>query len=220
MTQPKLDTEAETNTDAPLALTLFGPMQVWVRGQSLPHLRSRKALWLLALLVLRPGKLVEREWLAESLWPDADPAQALAGLRTALSELRQALGPESERLQSPSRHILRMELGGADCDVTAFDAAVSSGQIEALAAAAALYRGPLLEGCAEEWVGQERGQREQDCLRALLMLAEGALATGSLGQAADYFQRAVTLDPWRDAARRGLMEAQAQSGDINAALHV
>jgi len=53
-----------------LGLTLFGPMQALIDGQSLPRLRSRKALWALALLTLRHGKPVERQWLAGALWPD------------------------------------------------------------------------------------------------------------------------------------------------------
>ena len=72
-----------TPDDAPpaLALTLFGPMQISAGGQPLSHLRSRKALALLALLALRLGRPVEREWLAGTLWPDADQEQAAASLR-------------------------------------------------------------------------------------------------------------------------------------------
>jgi predicted ATPase/DNA-binding SARP family transcriptional activator len=205
---------------APLTLTLFGPMQVSVGGRPIPRLRSRKALWLLALLVLRGGRPVEREWLAGALWPDADPDQALASLRTVLSELRTAIGGEGVRLRSPSRHSLLIDLAGADVDVTAFDTAVADGRLPALARAAALYRGPLLEGCAEEWVGQERAAREQDCIQVLQTLADAALAAGDVDTAAGHYRRAVTLDPWREAARRGLMEALARGGDTNAAFQV
>ncbi|MBC8104713.1 MAG: hypothetical protein H7Z41_19230, partial [Cytophagales bacterium] len=55
---------------APLTITLFGPLSVLVNGQPIPHLRSRKAQWLLALLTLRGGRPVQREWLAGTLWPD------------------------------------------------------------------------------------------------------------------------------------------------------
>ncbi len=212
MTDPK--------TAAALTLTLFGPMQVLVKGLPIPHLRSRKALWLLALLALRGGRPVERGWLADTLWPDADPEQALAGLRTVLSELRAALGGAGERIQSLGRHTLRLDLTGADVDVSAFDAAIAEKTPAALARAAALYTGPLLEGCAEEWVGQERIAREQDCLRALLALADTALATGNHAAAGDFYQRAVALDPWRDAARQGLMESLSRGGSVNAALQV
>src|SRR5258708_33968055 len=95
---------------AALTLTLFGPMQAWVQGRPLPPLRSRKALWLLGLLTLRHDRPVEREWLAGTLWPDADQGQANATLRAVLSDLRRALGRERERLKSPGRHTLLLEL--------------------------------------------------------------------------------------------------------------
>ncbi len=207
-------------TSAPLTITLFGPMQVLVHGEPLPPLRSRKALWLLALLVLRHGRPVEREWLASTLWPDVDPERSLASLRSNLSELRTALGPEGQRLQSPNRRTLLLELSGADVDVIAFDDAIASKSPAAPARAVARYAGSLLEGCPEEWVPQERDAREQDCLRALQMLADAALAAGTYPAAIGYYQRAIVLDPWRDAARRGLMEALSRSGDTNAALQV
>jgi predicted ATPase/DNA-binding SARP family transcriptional activator len=205
---------------AALTITLFGPMQVLVEGHPLPRLRSRKALSLLALLTLRHGRSVEREWLAGMLWPDSDQDQAAASLRPVLSELRRALGSEAARLQSPSRHSLRLELAEADVDVVAFDAAIITKQPSALARAVGLYRGPLLEDSVEEWVGQERTAREQDCLKALETLAEAALATGDIAAAIGCSRRAVALAPWRDAARRSLMEALARGGDANAALQV
>src|ERR1700730_3233158 len=82
---------ASEATSVPLTLRLLGPMQVLVHGRPLPHLRSRKALWLLALLALRQDRPVLREWLAGTLWPDTDQSRAFTSLRATLSELRGAL---------------------------------------------------------------------------------------------------------------------------------
>lgn len=205
---------------APLTIRLFGPLFVLVEGWPLPHLRSRKAQWLLALLTLRHGRPVEREWLAGTLWPDMDQSQAFDNLRPVLSELRKALGSEGERLQSPNRHALILDLAGTDVDVLAFDAAIASKTPLALERAAALYKGPLLEGCAEEWVTQERSERERNCLWALQTLADAALTAGDYGAAADYYRRAANLNLWGDEARRGLMEALDRGGDRNAAIQV
>jgi predicted ATPase/DNA-binding SARP family transcriptional activator len=212
-------TVSETDS-TPLSLSLFGPMWARVRGQDIPRVRSRKSLWLLALLVLRGGRQVEREWLAETLWPDVDQDVAFANLRPALSDLRRALGGEAERLRSPSRHTLSLNLQGAAVDVLAFDAAVAGKTLPELERAVALYRGPLLEGCVEEWASQERSAREQDCLRALATLAEAALTAGDNDAATDYFRRALGVAPGWEAARRGLMEALARGGDSNGAMHV
>jgi predicted ATPase/DNA-binding SARP family transcriptional activator len=211
---------ASKSASVPLTLKLLGPMQVLIHGHPLPHLRSRKALWLLALLTLRQDRPVLREWLAGTLWPDTDQDRAFASLRATLSELRAALEDQGQRLQSPSRHMLFLDLTGADVDLPVFDAAMRSQNPEAMKQTVALYRGSLLEGCNEEWVAQERRQREQDCLQALQTLGDAALAAGDHGAAIGYYRRAVSLDPWREAARRGWMEALAKGGNRNAALQV
>jgi predicted ATPase/DNA-binding SARP family transcriptional activator len=195
-------------------------MQVLVQGQPLPRMRSRKGLWLLALLTLRHDRPVERDWLAGTLWPDMDQSQAFANLRPIVSELRNGLGSQKERLQSPGRHTLRLELSDAEVDVLQFDSAIKSGQLADLEQAIELYKGPLLEGCTEEWVFQERNARELSYLQALQQLGETALEAGNYATASSYYQRVANLDPWSDAARQGWMEALSQSGDRNAALQV
>ncbi|BDI29558.1 serine/threonine protein kinase [Capsulimonas corticalis] len=209
----------ETDT-TPLTLTFFGPMQVLVEGRLLPPQRSRKTLWVLALLALRRDCAVERAWLTEALWPDAYPDQAAVNLNPILSDLRRTLGVEARRLQTPSRHTLRLDLEGAVVDLVEFDAALISQKPGSLERAVSLYTGPLLEGCLEEWASQERNAREQDCLRALQTLAQMALTAGNYGGAADYFRRATRISPQWEAAQRGLMQALSQSGDGNAAMDV
>jgi predicted ATPase/DNA-binding SARP family transcriptional activator len=210
----------QSKMTSPLSVTLFGPMQVQVNGQPLPPLRSRKSLWLLALLILRPHRSLEREWLSGVLWPEVDQSVAFRNLRVILSELRRALGTAGERLQSPRRDTLRFDLAGADVDLLIFDSAITSPRLETLVEAITLYSGPLLEGCPEEWVVPERRQREQSCLRALQVLTEAAFAAGDLAAVIGYCQRSVSIDPWNEAARRGWMQALAQGGNTNAALQV
>ncbi|MCW3096552.1 MAG: hypothetical protein JWL77_2170, partial [Chthonomonadaceae bacterium] len=113
-----------------------------------------------------------------------------------------------------------LNLTDADVDLLTFDAAIKSGKLADLERAVALYQGPLLEDCHEEWIPQERAVREQNCLTALLKLGETALTAGDYETAVGYYQRAASLDPWSDTARRGWMEALAKGGDSNAALQV
>ena len=65
----------------PLAIQLFGPMEVRLRGAPLPRVRSRKSQSLLALLTLRHGREVRRSWLAGLLWPESAGSRAAAYLR-------------------------------------------------------------------------------------------------------------------------------------------
>jgi hypothetical protein len=89
---------------SPLAITLFGTFDVRRAGCPLPPLRSQKGRWLLALLVMQPGRALERAWLAGLLWPDSTARQAAYNLSRNLTDLRHAAGPEARRLETPSPH--------------------------------------------------------------------------------------------------------------------
>jgi hypothetical protein len=78
---------------------MFGPLQVELNGQPLPRLRSRKGHWLLALLVLRHGREVERAWLAGMLWPDS-PVR-FHGLLLAPSRILLANSEPAPRVRTP-----------------------------------------------------------------------------------------------------------------------
>src|SRR5205085_1616592 len=86
--------------------------------------------------------------------------------------------------------------------------------------AVALYRGPLLEECAEEWVFQERQTREQAYLQALEALAAGALAADDPAEAERCLRRVVAVDPLRESTQRALMQVLAAGGNYAAALLV
>src|SRR5262245_56815555 len=128
-----------------LTIHLFGPLRVLIGAEPLPRVPTRSVEWLLALLVLRHGRTVDRAWLAGTLWPDSEERQALNNLRNALVHLRKALGGEGARILSPSRDTLTLALEGAEVDVLRFDAAIKAGDESSLQSAIALYTGPLLE---------------------------------------------------------------------------
>jgi DNA-binding SARP family transcriptional activator len=202
----------------PVTIHLLGPFELRLHGHPVPCLRSRKGQWLLALLVLRAGRDVERDWLAGTLWPDSPEAAARANLRSSLKELRRALGDQAGRLRSPTLRTLSLDLTDAEVDVLAFDAAIGRGDARAPEEAVALYRGPLLEGCVEAWAFQERQVREQEYLGALERLASEALARGKAAAAELHLRVAVAVDPLRESAQRGLMRALAAGGNDAAAL--
>jgi len=202
--------------EAPLTIRLFGPMDVCIGGTPLPKMRSRKGLWLLALLCIRANRPVAREWLARTLWPDVDLATAFANLRPVLSELRRALGECGGRICLLDRNTVFLDTRDVGIDIAGFDAAIRGADFER---AVDLYQGPLLEGCNEEWVTQERMVREIDCLYALQILGEQAFDAKDYDRALVLFGHAIGLDPWRDASRRGLMKTFAAKGDVNAALY-
>ena len=204
----------------PLSLRLFGPPEVRVLGRPLPPLRSRKALWLLALLALRQGREVERAWIAGNLWPESGGSQALHNLRVTLTDLRHALGSEAGRVRSPQPRILSLDLSGVQADLPAFDEAMAKGNLSGYERAVALYNGVLLEGCNEEWVFQERERREADLLHALKALADHSHAMGDYNQAGEYYQRALSIDPFKESLYRDLMICRAREGNASEAIHL
>src|SRR5579871_5055398 len=211
------ETESKMPTP-PLTMQLFGPLRVHIHGEPMSRVRTRSVEWLLALLVLRHGRSVDRSWLAGTLWPDSEESQALHNLRDNLVHLRKALGEERERLQSPTRDTLTLDLAGAEVDLVRFDRALQTSEEEALRSAVEAYTGPLLEGCLEEWVLLERNHREQACLRALETLADAAEQRQDYAEALALLNRAKGMDVLRDTTRRGLMRVLAASGDAPAAL--
>ncbi len=203
-----------------LEIRLLGPFEVRIDGKPLAPLRARKEHWLLALLALRLDQPVERDWLAGTLWPESAQHQALYNLRENLANLRRTLGPEAQRIASPSRQTLFLDLKDVVVDLAAFDAAIAHGGPQDLEQAVALYRGPLLEGWTEEWMLMARQQRERSYLNALESLAEQALAASDLEKTTDYLRRLITTDPLRESARRALMRALAATGNYAAAVQV
>jgi predicted ATPase/DNA-binding SARP family transcriptional activator len=176
-------------------------------------MRTRKEQWLLALLLLHHDRPQERAWLAETLWPDSLRERALQNLRRSLNELRHVLGPDGVRLLSPTPRTLSFDVSGADIDVLRFDAAIRRGERVALEEAISLYRGPLLQGCSEDWLLPERSHREQSCLQALERLAQMASARKDYVGAIGYLRRILVQEPSRESALRALLEALASSGD-------
>jgi DNA-binding SARP family transcriptional activator len=210
----------EERPASPLAIALFGAFDVRLHGCPLPRLHSQKTQWLLVLLTLQAGRPVERAWLARTLWPESAEPQAAFNLRRNLWYLRQSLGHEARRLEAPTTGTLRLNLVGAEADLLLFDEAIRRGDARSLERAVALRRGPLLQGCEEEWIFPERAAREEAYLQALETLAAHASARGEPGAALRYLRRAAAADPLRDSAQRALMQALAATGDLAAATQV
>ena len=201
-----------------LQIRLFGAFDVQINGVAIPPLRSRKVQWLLALLVLRHNQALDRVWLAGTLWPDSAHSQAMYNLRQSLSNLRHVLGEVSPELRASMVNSLSIDLAHADADVLDFDAAIMVGDETALQRAVMLYRGPLLEGCLEEWVFAERRVREENYLSALETLAALSLSRGECSMAVSYLRPIIQVNPLREQAQRALIQALAAGGDYGAAV--
>ena len=180
---------------------------------------SRRAGWLLALLVLREGQPINRETVATTLWPESTDAGALHNLRQTLAGLRKALGESGKLLQGESgRSLVWKEAPDSWIDVRDFDAALKSGERHALEQACDLYTGPLVADCDEPFAEEARSIREVGLLAAIDRLCEIYESEGELKSAIPLLKRAQVLDPYRDASCRMLMKALAASSET-ASIH-
>ncbi|MBX7133016.1 MAG: tetratricopeptide repeat protein [Fimbriimonadaceae bacterium] len=199
-------------------IRLLGPFDVRLSGQPMVPLRSRRGQWLLAQLALRQGREVDRTWLAGVLWPDSPDTQALASLRRTLTDLRAAMGDFGAKIVTPTPKTLVLLEDGVEVDAVEFDRLAESDDLDDLSRACSLYRGTLLEGCAEEWVLIDRQSREETFLTAAEKAARLALEAGQPKVAISLLKRAVAVDPFRESATRSLMQACAANGDQAAAV--
>ncbi|MGZ0146899.1 BTAD domain-containing putative transcriptional regulator [Kribbella sp. WER1] len=134
---------------------LLGPVQIWSDGEQVP-LRRRQERFLLAVLLLEPGRPVAAERLIDLLWPDAPPANARRALQVYVSRLRAVLdvevpsGAEGYAIQVPPEQV------DAERFKTLVEQARHDENLErrsrTLTEALALWRGPALADVTTEGV--------------------------------------------------------------------
>jgi DNA-binding SARP family transcriptional activator/tetratricopeptide (TPR) repeat protein len=107
-----------------LDVGLLGPLLVRVDGQvvSVPRGKQRT---LLAILLLRAGRIVTADQLADLIWADVPPPSATVTLQNHVKRLRQALGSVGrDRIRTqPGGYLIQVESG--ELDLTVMEQALS-----------------------------------------------------------------------------------------------
>jgi DNA-binding SARP family transcriptional activator/tetratricopeptide (TPR) repeat protein len=163
---------------------------------------SRPARELLAWLALHPGMHPRLE-LASRFWPDVLETSARASLRTALHELRRAIGEDAVAAD-------RETVGLAGEPWVDMLAVRSLPAEEALA----LSAGEALPGLDRDWAITAREEHRELVAGLLAGLADAASGEEALRWAREL----VRTDPLSEEAARRLMRLLAESGDRAAAL--
>ena len=162
-------------------IELLGQFRVSSGSTELRKLGSRRIEALLARLALEPRRMHAREELIELLWPGSELEPGRNRLRQALSTLRKLLEPPGYGdVLRIDRLGVGLNPGSVACDVQAFERAVAAGQADV---ARSLYRGELLPGFLDDWIGDERVRLEalhQRLPQAPLGIAGGASAPASV----------------------------------------
>jgi DNA-binding SARP family transcriptional activator len=199
-------------------LRTFGGLSLERDGTPLDELTgSRKPLVLLA--VFAADEVVSRDRLLALLWPESDTDRARGSLRQTLHSIRQALGSTDVVTGTVE---LRLNPARIGSDVGAFlDAARASEP----AAAAALYRGPFLDGVHtsnapdfEHWRDSRADELRQLHATQLERLAEGAEAQQDFAGAAAWWRKRQEVDPTNGVVAARLIRALDAAGERTAAL--
>ena len=172
------------------------------------------ALPLLAFLVLNRGAPVPRQFLAFTLWPDADEETARANLRRNLYILTQAL-PAAPR-DKPWIAVKAQSLQWnpkAEVTIDVDDFETLSDAENTLDAAVDLYAGDLFESLYFDWVFPERERLHALFVEDLTKLVMLYRRKREFQQAIRHATRLLAIDPWHETTVRALMGIRYESGD-------
>lgn len=209
----------------PLTVRTLGVPEVRYRDKPLKF-RSRKALALLIYLAVEAGAH-SREKLIDLFWPSSDARQGRVSLRTALSQVRQALrvtgsaGIVSTNDLVRLDHELPLQL---DLNLIA-NALLTEATAADWQTAVNANQGQFLEGFSlsdapgfDEWESYQHQRWHNQMELVYQRLTTCQLDRGEGLPAARTARQWVVHSPMNETAYRCLMEAQARTGDRTAAL--
>lgn len=189
-------------------------------GTQVNHLSQRRAEAVLALLAVAGDLGCTRDRLIAFLWPESDQHRGRHSLRDSLHAIRQVLGPDV--ILTGVGETLRLNPAVVTSDLQLFAQAVTT---TPLADAVDAYRGPLLDGFHlggvpefERWLDTERSRLFQQCQEAIAKLAGEAERVNHWRVAAQWWARALGMDPFNTRVVVRRMGALARAGDRAKAL--
>jgi DNA-binding SARP family transcriptional activator len=209
-----------------LRIKLFGRLNI-CGNAAVENLLPSKAKELLCYLLLHRGCSLGRDFLACVLWADSSAEHSKQDLRKALSQLQCAFTqvgvPAESILQADSQRVAVNPKADLWVDVTEFEHLCSrdinpapsadKSCLEALEAAADLYRGALLEGWRQDWCLYDRERLQ----KMYLMLLDKVVALSELNheyeKGVDYATRILKYDRAREGAHQRLMRLRYRAGD-------
>src|SRR5262245_12346977 len=203
---------------ARLTLTLLGGFRARLDPGAALALPTRKAQALLAYLALPAGKAHPRDKLASLFWGSTAETTARTSLRHALYALRKCLREADGQPLRVDSETVACDPAAVTVDVGEFERRASEATPAALAEAAALYQGDLLEGLTvqeppfEDWLLAQRERLHEMALVALNRLLAHQCAAGPTEAAVQVALRLLALDPLQEPVHRALMRLYVETG--------
>jgi len=192
-------------------LELLGGLTLTGDGRHLTP--PRRQLAVLALLAAAGDRGTARDKVIACLWPES----AADNARHALEQLLYSLRRQLPGVVASGADPLRLDSAAISTDLADFSACLASGDFTG---AAALYRGPFLDGFFlsgapefERWVDRERARFSGEYERALRTLADQAEASGRHTEEIALKRRLTLADPLAERAATDLVRALAAADD-------
>ncbi|MER5636387.1 BTAD domain-containing putative transcriptional regulator [Kitasatospora sp. NPDC002227] len=212
-----------------LVFGVLGPVRIWTDGGEL-GVSAVKLRSLLAVLVLRAGHAVPVDELYEVAWEGSPPARARAALHTAMTRLRQSLGPTAARRLVSSHPGYLLEALPEETDSGRFlrdcelgrQALRGTRRAEAadlLQQALGLWRGGFLADVPGPYLHDHYGRHLAETrLQALEWQGEAELALGHQEKLLPGLRALTAEHPLRERFHGQLMVALYRSGRTAEAL--
>lgn len=217
---------------APVKLGILGPLEARVGAQDLP-IDGPKRRALLAMLLLHANREISVGRIIDALWGGEPPVTSRAQVQSLVHALRRSLAlaqPNGPTIKTrPEGYVL---LVPADqVDLVAFEQTVATAReaaalgrlkqaADAFQAAAALWRGPALDGVEAPFVAAEAARLEEKRLLAEEERIEVELELGRHAALVGHLAALVAEHPLRERLRAALMLALYRSGRRADALEV
>jgi DNA-binding SARP family transcriptional activator len=220
---------ASSSDAAQTRIQLCGRLKVDVEGRHVtPALRGRQGRVLLAYLAINRGRAISREEMIRAIWPDSQPANPAAALRTQLSRLRSALGSgalagrDAIELRLPRDTWIDTE--AAERAIRVADSALAAHAWQDAWTQAHITLNvttrPFLAGFEAPWVEEVRRELGEMELRAREAIARAGIGLGGseLAGAERSARALIRAAPFRESGYASLMRALVASGNAAEAL--
>ncbi|WP_158073407.1 BTAD domain-containing putative transcriptional regulator [Actinophytocola xanthii] len=213
---------ATPQRDAPLRISLLGPVRAWGTAGEL-ELGSGQRKAVLSVLAMRANQLVTKGELVDAVWGETAPASAYGGIHTHISALRKRLEPRWARRSTGEVLVstgsgYRLALSGCALDVERFRVLRErarerqrgrdvAGELAALDSALELWRGEALDGVSGPHASWQRTRLAELRLGAVERRARLMVNAGARYAVIDELDRLCRSHPLREESHSLLMHA-------------
>ncbi|GIG56072.1 regulatory protein AfsR [Longispora fulva] len=205
-----------------LRFELLGPVRAW-RGAIELAVGGPQQRAVLAVLLLRRGRLATVEELVDAVWETDPPSRAVGVLRTYVSRLRTVLGPDTFR-PTAGGYLLDVPAGRIDAELfadrlaTARRSADPATAAELAHRALALWQGEPLAGVPGPYAAAQRDRLAEERLAAVEYRIEAELLLGRHARLVGELAELTARHPLREGLRASQMLALYRSGRQGEAL--